>query len=83
MLLLHKLQLKEFSLTQLKLLDVYHINNQNYPGLNEPNSNAADTQKFEFLLIVRLDENYALKQILELSWEQFLKYKKWFFLEIF
>jgi len=32
---------------------------------------------FEYLLLVRLDEEYRLKSIHRLSWEQFVKVRKW------
>lgn len=34
-------------------------------------------KKFEYVIIVQLYKNYRPKKILELSWEQFLKFKKW------
>jgi hypothetical protein len=32
---------------------------------------------FEYLLLVRLDEQYRLKSIHRLTWEQFVKVRKW------
>ncbi len=46
-------------------------------GLNNPDDTQVDSQKFEYLLIVILNDNFGLEKILELSWAQFLKYKKW------
>jgi len=46
-------------------------------GLNDPESDAPDLQKFEFLIIAVLDKNLVLKRINELPWEEFLKFKKW------
>ena len=46
-------------------------------GLNNPESNQEDAQKFEYLLIVILNDNFGLEKILEITWNQFLKYKKW------
>ncbi|MFP6583669.1 MAG: hypothetical protein VCD00_14105 [Candidatus Hydrogenedentota bacterium] len=34
-------------------------------------------QKFEFLIIVKFDENYELEKIIELTWKQFLEFKRW------
>ena len=34
-------------------------------------------QKFEYVVIVCLDEKYKLKKILELTWQQFLEHKRW------
>jgi len=45
--------------------------------LNPPNSNEKEIQKFEYVLIVKLDENFKLKNIIELDWNQFLKLKRW------
>ena len=33
-------------------------------------------KKFEFLVVVIFDKDYVLKEILELNWEQFKKYRK-------
>lgn len=46
-------------------------------GLNAPDSTEPEVQKFEFVIVVLFDENYVLKQINEVTWEQFLQYKKW------
>ena len=35
-----------------------------------------DDQKFEFLVVVIFDKDYVLKEILELNWEQFKKYRR-------
>ena len=34
-------------------------------------------KKFEYVVIVQIFKNYRPKRILELTWEQFLKYRKW------
>lgn len=34
-------------------------------------------KKFEYVVIVLIDKHYQPKKILELDWDQFLKYKKW------
>lgn len=46
-------------------------------GLEPPNSESSDKQKFEFVLIVKFDNDYQLEKIIQLDWELFLKYKKW------
>jgi len=46
-------------------------------GLNEPKSNLSDKQKFEHVAIAIFDKNFFLKRINELTWEEFLKYKRW------
>lgn len=46
-------------------------------GLNPPHSTEPEQQKFEYVIVVILDEKLAPKRINELSWEQFLHYKKW------
>lgn len=33
--------------------------------------------KFEYLIVVILDDTFQLKQILEVDWKTFLEYKKW------
>jgi len=45
--------------------------------LNPPNSKKKDKQVFEYVIIVLLDDNYTVKKIIELNWEQFLKLKRW------
>jgi hypothetical protein len=34
-------------------------------------------KKFEYIIIVVIDKNYKPRMILELTWEQFLKFRKW------
>ncbi|MEK7551949.1 MAG: hypothetical protein AAB534_00885 [Patescibacteria group bacterium] len=34
-------------------------------------------KKFEYVVIVMIDDNLEPKKIIELTWEQFLKYRKW------
>jgi hypothetical protein len=46
-------------------------------GLGEKDATEVPDKKFEFVVIVQLSKNYRPKRILELNWEQFLKYKKW------
>ena len=46
-------------------------------GLEPPQSIESNKQKFEFLIIVILDKSFAVDKILELTWEDFLKHKKW------
>jgi hypothetical protein len=46
-------------------------------GLNNPDSNTPDIQKFEFLIIARFDNNFKLVQLLQLSWNQFVRFKSW------
>ena len=43
----------------------------------DPESIKNNEKKFDYLLIVILDDEYALDLILELSWEDFFKYKKY------
>ena len=46
-------------------------------GLEPPESNIPDKQKFEFVLIVKFDNDYQLERIIQLNWELFIKYKRW------
>ena len=43
----------------------------------DPESIEANKQKFHFLLIVVLDNDYSLDMILELTWDDFFKFKKY------
>ena len=40
-------------------------------------SDIIDKQKFEYVLIVKFDNDYQLEKIIQLDWELFLKYKRW------
>ena len=42
----------------------------------DPTSINNNEQKFKYLLIVILSDDYSLDMILELTWEEFFKYKK-------
>lgn len=46
-------------------------------GLEPPESEIEDKQKFEYVLIVSFSENFKLEKIIQLDWEQFLRFKKW------
>jgi hypothetical protein len=46
-------------------------------GIEEKDDTNTPEKKFEYVIIVQLYKNYRPKRILELTWEQFLKYKKW------
>jgi|TARA_B110000091_G_C13491903_1_gene340586 hypothetical protein len=43
----------------------------------DPNSIENNEKKFDYLLIVVLDNSYSLSMILELTWDEFYKYKKY------
>ncbi|PCK18546.1 hypothetical protein CEY02_18515 [Bacillus pumilus] len=46
-------------------------------GLNEPDSKEPELQKFEYIIVVKFNEDYVLEKIIELNWTNFLKNKKW------
>jgi len=46
-------------------------------GLPDINSNERAIQKFEYVIIVKLSDDFELENILELTWAQFLENKKW------
>lgn len=46
-------------------------------GLEPPDSDIPNKQKFEYVLIVKFDNDYQLEKIIQLDWELFLKYKRW------
>ena len=45
-------------------------------GLNDKGDTQEEKQKFEYAIIVKLDEDLAVEKILELEWKTFLEYKK-------
>lgn len=45
-------------------------------GLADPNGTEKE-RKFEYIIIVVIDKQYDLVKMLELNWDQFLKYRKW------
>jgi len=65
--------------------DRYSIKTIKYPskttgvfwGLNPLNSEKADDKKFEYIIIVILDEDLQPEKILELDWNTFIRFKKW------
>ena len=84
---LPKLQL---ALTGTQNIDATSINGERYTikaitrnvtsvfyGLNPPGSTDTEQQKFEYVILLIFDETYTLKRINEITWEKFLKYKKW------
>jgi len=46
-------------------------------GLNDPDSTEEEKQIFEYVVIVIFNINFELEKIIEINWEQFLKYKRW------
>lgn len=46
-------------------------------GLGEKGDDAIPEKKFEYVIVVQLYKNYRPKRILQLTWEQFLKHKRW------
>ncbi len=46
-------------------------------GLPPIGSSETPSQKFEYVIIVKLSDDFELENILELTWKQFLKNKKW------
>ena len=46
-------------------------------GLGEQNDTDVPEKKFEYVIIVIIDEGLHLKTILEINWNQFLRFRKW------
>ena len=46
-------------------------------GLNEPDSGIPEIQKFEYVIVVVFNKDWTLNSIYELTWENFLKHKRW------
>lgn len=46
-------------------------------GIGEKNDEGDPEKKFEYVIIVQLYRNYRPKRVLELTWEQFIKHKRW------
>ncbi len=46
-------------------------------GCGSPEDKNTPSQKFEFALIIIIGKDFQLKNIYELTWLQFLKYRKW------
>jgi hypothetical protein len=36
-----------------------------------------DPQKFEYVLLVKFNDEFVLEKILQLDWQKFLKFKRW------
>jgi hypothetical protein len=48
-----------------------------FHGLEPKNSNKPNKQKFEYVLIMKFNNNYEIEKIIQLDWKLFLKHKKW------
>ena len=46
-------------------------------GLQPPGSSIEDKAIFEYIIICKLDEEYGLEGIYQISWNNFLKHRKW------
>lgn len=48
-----------------------------FHGICDKEELAIPEKKFEYLIIVQIDSEYLPKRVIELTWLQFLKFKKW------
>jgi hypothetical protein len=46
-------------------------------GVGEKDDNLIPDKKFEYVIIVQIFKDYRPKRILELTWDQFIKFKRW------
>ena len=46
-------------------------------GCGEVSETIIPNKKFEYVIIVLIDENFELKKMIEISWDQFIKFRKW------
>lgn len=46
-------------------------------GLQPPNSSIQEKPLFEYMVVCKLDSEFGLEGIYQLSWDVFIKYKKW------
>lgn len=46
-------------------------------GIGEKDDNVIPDKKFEYVIIVQIFKDYRPKRIIELSWDQFLRFKRW------
>lgn len=46
-------------------------------GCGDNDNKGRPEKKFEYVVIVQISKNYRPKLIVELTWEQFLKFRKW------
>ena len=46
-------------------------------GLPALGSDEEPKQKFEYAVVVKFNTDHVLEQIIELTWEQFLRHKRW------
>src|SRR3989344_706945 len=47
-----------------------------FHGLSEPGTTEKE-HKFEYVIVVVIDNNYDLVEMYEISWKQFLKHRRW------
>ena len=46
-------------------------------GLEEPESDVPDRQKFEYVIVCKFDDDDELQTVLEMDWDTFLRNKRW------
>lgn len=46
-------------------------------GISNPDDTTPPEKKFEYVIVVRLDQHYQLHQMIEISWDIFLQFKRW------
>jgi len=60
----------------IKTISVPSVTTGVFYGLAEQGAQEGDP-KFEYVIIVVIDKHYDLVKMLEVNWEQFLKFRKW------
>lgn len=48
-----------------------------FTGLQPKGSKEDDKQKFEYVIICKFDDDFHLKAIYEITWENFMNHKRW------
>lgn len=48
-----------------------------FHGVGDEKDVDSPEKKFEYVIIVQIDKEYMLNKIIELSWDQFLSFRKW------
>jgi hypothetical protein len=46
-------------------------------GCGDADDDVQPEKHFEYVIIVQISKNYKLKRMIELTWEQFIKHRKW------
>ena len=70
-------QIEEGGLPGFRLRPAQVMRGAQEHGIGKPGEDNKAEKKFEYLILVLIDTGLKLNKMLEISWDEFMKYKRW------